>query len=91
VHLYIYYDVPLAAVAEVERRARAMQAELTSHCVRARLQKRSPAAAHAETWMEVYEDVADGFEVLLAAAVERCGLAELVCDRHVERFVDVAL
>jgi hypothetical protein len=90
VHLYIYYDVPLAAVAEVRRLARSMQAELMAHCARTSLQKRSPAAAHAETWMEVYEDVADGFEALLAEAVERCGLSELACDRHVERFVDVA-
>jgi len=88
-HLYIYYDVPLSAVAEVRHRTQAMQAGLASHCTRTGLQKRAPAAAHAETWMEIYEDVIDGFDALLAEAVERHGLAALTCDRHVERFVDV--
>ena len=88
-HLYVYYDVALAHVAEATSLVRAAQVDVTPLCKRVRLQKRAPASGHAETWMEVYEHVTDGFEALLVEAVDRYGLATVTGARHVEHFVDI--
>lgn len=87
-HLYIYYEVPLPLLAEAAARVRAMQAALPIASTRVRFLKRASGAPHAETWMEVYEDVDPSFEAALGDAVTAHGIADLTTDRHVERFVD---
>jgi hypothetical protein len=87
-HLYIYYEVPFASRTEAAARVRAMQAALPLDPAGVRFLKRPSSATHAETWMEVYEDVDPSFEAVLDAAVAAHGIADLTTDRHVERFAD---
>lgn len=85
---YIYYRVA-ASAAPARETVSAMQAALAQEAgVTGRLLRR---ADDPDTWMEVYEDVADpdGFERALASAVDRFGVRSLLAagaERHVERF-----
>lgn len=93
-HLYVYYEVPVAGVAAMRERVRAMHSDLlAATSVRARLQRRadpSAGAEHPQTWMEVYPDAPPGFEERLAAAAAAFGVDRGVGTRHVERFDDAA-
>ena len=90
-NLYVYYDVPLATCADVASTIRAMQATLTDHAQRVALLRRPEQKAAlqpaVQTWMEIYEDVADGFDERLARAVADHPVT--TGPRHVERFVPV--
>ena len=83
-HLFVYYTTPSDASGSTLVRVRSMQAELGESS--ARLLKRPEAPDGVQTWMEIYEDVAEDFERRLARAVERHGLASLTGRRHIERF-----
>lgn len=87
-HLYVYYEVALSSLADVAARVRAMQAALPIAATRVRFLKRPSSATHAETWMEVYEDVDPAFEAALDEAVSAHRIADFTTDRHVERFID---
>ena len=86
-NLYVYYEVPLGTLADAAARVRAMQATLQIAPARMRFLKRPSSATHAQTWMEVYEDVDPSFEAILAEAVAAHGIDDLTTDRHVERFI----
>ena len=88
-HLYVYYDVPHAEAPNVVERVRAMQSTLEHDRSKVRLMRRTEPGAASATWMEIYENVAEGFEDRLAASVERHGLGALTGPRHVERFTDI--
>lgn len=85
--LYVYYkltDQPRATLAEV---VRALQAELSQSAgVHARLMQRRD---DANTWMEVYEDIADAavFNAVLLAALKRHGFDRFGLARYDEWFV----
>ena len=85
--MYVYYDVPLADCASTAVEVRAMQASLIDHAQRVALMRRPKSKAATQTWMEIYEDVADDFDARLAQAVSHQAL--VTGPRHVERFVPV--
>lgn len=75
---YVYYRVAAGVDASAHSRVRAAQAEVTAAVgISARLLTKRD---EPDLWMEVYEGVtdADGFEGMLAAAVERHALAQLL-------------
>lgn len=87
--LYVYYKT--APGTEVAARVAAMQADIAARCgVQGRLMRRRDDPC---TWMEIYEtlDAFDDFEPILAEAVAKHGLEDLVRAgerRHAERFVE---
>ncbi len=90
-HYYVWYRVPEGVAAEAETAVRALQARLAcSSGIGGRLLKKRDAP---ETWMEVYEGVAEpqAFERQLQELVERYDV-EMFLDggRHVECFVGEA-
>lgn len=90
--LYIYYKVRDADTAAQHRAVAAMQAELGSaHGVAPQLKRRPvPGDGVVWTWMEVYPDVRDGFDAVLAGAVQAHGLLALTAGpRHTEIFTDI--
>lgn len=90
--LYIYYKVRQADHAALHRAVSAMQSELGSlHGVTSQLKRRpQPADDGVWTWMEIYPDVRDGFDAVLADAVQAHGLPALTASpRHTEIFTDI--
>jgi hypothetical protein len=89
--LYIYYRVPVAHAAELQKRAAAMQRCLSGdYGIVARLKRRPGEKDGCQTWMEIYEAVPPDFEEMLDRALVREGLAGLIDgQRHTEIFVDV--
>lgn len=91
--LYVYYKVP-ASKSQIVRRALAALIEAVEQAtgIRGRLMRRRD---QADTWMEVYEGIADeaGFETALQAAVMSSGVLQLLEQgaRHTERFVPLDL
>ncbi len=86
-NVYVYYDVPLAGTKATAARVRAMQATMTDVATRSGLLRRPEIKADAQTWMEIYENVAPDFEARLGDAVAAHGLAAMSGPRHVERFI----
>lgn len=91
--LYIYYRVSIANADILQRHATRMQAELmTRHHAAAALKRRPEPTDGMHTWMEVYANVADGFEALLSRAVSDAGLDRWIIGiRHTEYFQDVSI
>ncbi len=89
-HLYVYYDVPLAETSRVREGIRAMQTRLADECGQVgRLLRRVDDQKPDETWMEIYEQVGDGFEAQLNRAFDESGVRNLLArPRHIERFTD---
>ncbi|GAB2840634.1 hypothetical protein GCM10027277_04490 [Pseudoduganella ginsengisoli] len=89
--LYSYYKVREADQSALHRAVTAMQAELTSaHGVAPQLKRRPQPGDGVWTWMEVYPDVRDGFDAVLADAVQKHGLPALTAGpRHTEIFTDI--
>lgn len=90
--LYIYYQVRDADHAALHRAVAAMQAELGSaHGIAPQLKRRpQPADGAVWTWMEVYPAVRDGFDAVLADAVQAHGVLALTAGpRHTELFTDI--
>lgn len=87
-HLYIYYRIRPGTGETASVLAHALLASLAPHARRASLMRR---ADDAETWMEVYEDVASVSGLLTARelAVSDYGLADFAVGStfHVEQFV----
>lgn len=89
-HYYVYYRIALDARDEVHKRVTAMQAKLMSQTgVTGKLLIRCD---DPQTWMELYENVADKakFETALHAAVRYYELDGCLAegeDRHTECFV----
>lgn len=89
--LYIYYRVACADEHELRSRVLAMQSTLMERCrISAALKRRPDVKDERHTWMEVYEDVPEGFEEALATAIAGASLAELIDGtRHTEYFLDI--
>jgi len=89
--LYIYYKVDPAAAADLAARVAAMQAGLcASQRVAAALRRRPGEQDGKQTWMEIYPDVAPGFDAALAQALSENGIAGLISGpRHTEIFVEI--
>ena len=84
--LYIYYRLRDEHAALLAPRVRGMQAHLAT----GQLKRRPGSSDGLQTWMEIYQDGADGFEAALAAAVQEAGLLEWTLGaRHTEIFTDV--
>ena len=79
---YIYYKVPVNAVARLRPAVEELQRALSRKTgVAAKLLfRRDKTEAALQTWMEVYEDIADadGFEAALGAELERLRLADIL-------------
>lgn len=89
--LYIYYRVPPAYAALLQPRLAAMQQGLArAHGVAAALKRRPEEKDGRQTWMEIYQDVPEGFPALLEQAVAQSDVAGLIDGpRRTEIFVDV--
>lgn len=88
--LYLYYRVSLENTAVLQQRVSVMQAGLAQQYKIATEFKRSLQANDGMyTWMEVYLDIPDGFELALKAAVAELQLDALIDGpRHIEHFLD---
>jgi hypothetical protein len=89
--LYIYYKVRDGDQAALHSAVAAMQAELRSTEGVSPLLKRrpTPSSDGVWTWMEVYPQVRDGFDAVLADAVRARGIAALTSGpRHTEIFTE---
>ncbi len=90
--LYIYYQVPCQQAQHLQARVAAMQAALTVRTgVVTELKRRPENKEGRHTWMEVYHDIPDEFDAILAQAVIQAQLASLIQGaRHTEYFLDVS-
>lgn len=91
--LYIYYQVRTTNAESFRAKALAMQHNLARYWKIATALKRRPEEKDGmQTWMEVYLDVAEDFEVQLNQAVEANELLSWIDGkRHTEQFLDVSL
>ncbi|MEO8937050.1 MAG: DUF4936 family protein [Burkholderiaceae bacterium] len=85
-NLYVYYEVAVADAASIAVAVRTMQEALALAASNVHLLRRADTSGERQTWMEIYEDVADDFEGRLAASVDAHELSERTGARHVERF-----
>ena len=90
--LYIYYKVRTEHGARLAERALGMQQTLLrDYGIVTGLKRRPQENDGRQTWMEIYQNVPDGFEASLANAVAGSGLLELIDgQRHTEHFMDVS-
>jgi hypothetical protein len=90
--LFIYYRVPVAHAAKMQKKVRAMQAALNENWPVAAALKRRPELKDAcETWMEIYAHIPEDFPAALESAVHEAGLLALTeGERHVETFIDIS-
>lgn len=89
--LYVYYKVRAEQAAALLPLVRTMQAGLSAaHGVSGRLKRRPETCDGVQTWMEVYPDVAGGFEAILGRAAQDAGLAALAGTRQTEVFMDMS-
>lgn len=88
--LYIYYRVPVGKADLLEQQARELQAGLSlQHQVATKLKRRPEDKDGMHTWMEVYLDVPDNFDIRIQEAVAASGLSDLIDGpRHTEQFLD---
>ena len=89
--LFIYYRVPVAHAAKMQKKVIAMQAALHEHWpVAAALKRRPELKDGCETWMEIYGQIPEDFPAALESAVLDAGLLALTeGGRHVETFIDI--
>ena len=92
VDLYIYYKVRDEHAAQLGPRVRAMQAALAAQAgVTGTVKRRPGAQGGRQTWMEIYLAPPEGFDKLLAAALQQAGLDEFTDGpRHTEVFTDIS-
>ena len=84
--LYIYYQVPEAALSQAAACVRAIQAALG----RGELKRRPGAEDGRVTLMEIYLDTDDGFAAALERRVQAHGLTALLAGaRHTEVFTNL--
>lgn len=89
-HAYLYYRIDPAQAATAAIRIDALLAEMAVHCTRP--PRRLRRCDDAETWMEIYEGIADfaAFSHALDAAAHRFDCAAFTRgERHLECFFPV--
>ena len=91
--LYIYYRVQVADAALYLTKITEMQDNLSrEYGVRTALKRRPEEQDGLHTWMEVYLEVAEGFEAKLEQAVASSELPAMIAGkRHMEHFLDLTL
>lgn len=89
--LFIYYRVPVAHSAKLQKKVMAMQAALHEHwSVAAALKRRPELKDGCETWMEIYGQIPEDFPAALESAVHDAGLLALTeGGRQLETFIDM--
>ncbi|WP_050462580.1 DUF4936 family protein [Herbaspirillum autotrophicum] len=90
--LYIYYRVCGAQADALQQQVGRMQATLSqAYKVATGLKRRPEEKDGCHTWMEVYLDTPEQFEIALQQHVLAADLAALIDGpRHIERFLDVS-
>ena len=91
--LYVYYRVQVVDAALFLTKVTEMQDNLTrEYGVRTALKRRPEEQDGLHTWMEVYLEVAEGFEAKLEHVVASSELPAMIAGkRHVEHFLDLTL
>ncbi|RBA24238.1 DUF4936 family protein [Herminiimonas fonticola] len=91
--LYVYYRVQVADAAVFLTKITEMQDNLRSeYGIRTALKRRPEEQDGLHTWMEVYLEVAEGFEAKLEQAVASSELLAMIAGkRHMEYFLDLTL
>ncbi len=91
--LYVYYRVQAADTAVFLTKITQLQDNLArEYGVRTALKRRPEEQDGLHTWMEVYLEVAEGFEAKLEQAVATTALPSMIVGkRHVEYFLDLTL
>ncbi|MDO9421191.1 MAG: DUF4936 family protein [Herminiimonas sp.] len=91
--LYVYYRVQVADAAVFLTKITEMQDNLSrEYGVRTALKRRPEEQDGLHTWMEVYLEVAEGFEATLEQTVASSQLPSMIAGkRHVEHFLDLTL
>ena len=92
VDLYIYYQVRAEHAPALAPRMQALQARLrASHGIAGRLLRRPEASAGLQTWMEVYPATEDGFDAVLAQALDDAAVSAMIeGQRHIEIFSEIS-
>ncbi len=86
-HAYVYYRIDPAQAAHAAAQIDTMLSALAAYC--SRPPRRMQRCDDPETWMEIYEGIADfpAFGAALAAAVSHFGCAAFLRgERHLECF-----
>lgn len=91
--LYVYYHVQVADAAVFLTKITEMQDNLRrEYGIRTALKRRPEEQDGLHTWMEVYLEVAEGFEAKLEQAFASSQLSSMIAGRrHVEHFLDLTL
>lgn len=92
--IYIYYRVEAVEAERLQAQVAAMQLQLSEQwSVQTSLKCRGEqdqGAGTTQTWMEIYQDVPQGFLPALQSAVEGADILQSISgERHVETFVDM--
>lgn len=89
---YIYYRVSAGQADALQHRVLNMQTKLAKEFSLVGELKRSPEKRdECHTWMEVYRNVPENFDTILAQAVTQAGIKTLINgERHLERFLDLS-
>lgn len=89
--LYVYYRVKPESAEALQKKVRAMQAQLAAqHGIAVDLKRRPEEKNGEQTWMEIYLATSQDFMPILDAAAAASGLAEFTSgERHTEIFVDL--
>jgi hypothetical protein len=90
---YVYYNVRTENAVRLCERVAALQAHLCEqYKVGGALKRRPQEQDGKQTWMEVYTETPENFDSILAAAVARADLQELIDGtRHHEQFSPVVV
>jgi hypothetical protein len=90
--LFIYYRVPVAHAAKMQKKVMAMQEALHEQWpVAAALKRRPELKDGCETWMEIYGQIPEDFSAALESAVRDADLLTLTeGGRHIETFIDIS-
>lgn len=90
--LYVYYRVDCAHAEALHALATAMQQALARQSgVATGLKRRPQVKDGRHTWMEIYLNIPEGFDMLLQQALSASGMDALIDgERHLEYFLDVS-
>lgn len=87
---YIYYKAASEHAQQVQSCFARLQSNLLNLAIAPRLQRRPQASNSLHTWMEIYQDIPENFEPILAVAVSASGILDvLASDRRLEYFSNV--
>ena len=89
-HCYVYFKAHLSDRGVVMNCLTHLQTSLHQRGIAAEVQKRPNVHDGVETWMEIYRDIPENFEEILAKIVSQSELdTYIIGKRHLEYFVTV--